>query len=120
MTPLRRTALIVDDHDGFRAAARLVLESGGWIVVGEVDSADAAVAAAVARRPTLVLLDVSLPGDDGFAVARRLFMAGVGDAVVLVSSRDEPGYAELARAAGAAGFVRKDRLSCAVIAELVG
>lgn len=115
-----RTVLIVDDHDGFRAAARLVMESGGWIVVGEVDTADAALTASVLLRPRLVLLDVSLPGDDGFAVARRLDMSGVTGAVVLVSSREEPWYAEMAREAGAAGFLRKDHLSCAAIADLVG
>jgi DNA-binding NarL/FixJ family response regulator len=34
------TALIVDDHAGFRAAARLLLESEGFAVVGEAPTAD--------------------------------------------------------------------------------
>ena len=63
--------LIVDDHAPFRALARMLLVADGFDVVGEaVDGADALVAAHD-LRPDVVLLDVQLPGEDGFAVAEH-------------------------------------------------
>ena len=70
-----RTVLIVDDHDGFRATARALLEADGFDVIGEAADGEAAVASARRLRPDVVLLDVQLPGLDGFAVAERLAAA---------------------------------------------
>ena len=66
-----KTVLIVDDHSGFRATARELLECEGYEVVGE--AADAATAIAEARRlqPDIVLLDVQLPDFDGVRASHR-------------------------------------------------
>src|SRR5688572_8826307 len=63
--------LIVDDHDGFRAVARTLLESEGFDVVGEAADGVEAVRATERLTPALVLLDVHLPDEDGFAVTER-------------------------------------------------
>jgi DNA-binding NarL/FixJ family response regulator len=113
------TVLIVDDHGGFRRSARLVLESDGWPVVGEAEDGAGAVEAARLLRPTLVLLDVHLPDSTGFEVAERLLVQEGPPAIVLVSSRDEAGYAGLAARAGALGFIPKADLSTAAIEALL-
>ena len=82
-----RTVLIVDDHAGFRAVARALLEADGFEVVGEAADGESALEAARRLRPDVVLLDIQLPGLDGFAVAERLAAAGRAPAVVLISSR---------------------------------
>jgi DNA-binding NarL/FixJ family response regulator len=106
------TVLIVDDHAGFRASARRLLEAEGYAVIGEAVDAAAGIAAAAALRPDVVLLDVALPDTSGFDAARRM-----GAPVVLTSSRDwSP---ELVAASGACGFVPKDALSGAAIARLL-
>ncbi len=69
---MRSPVLIVDDHDGFRAVARTLLESEGFDVVGEAADGGSAVVAAVALCPGVILLDVHLPDVDGFSVARQL------------------------------------------------
>ncbi len=69
---MRPSVLIVDDHRRFRASARALLESEGFDVVGEAADGDAALREATALRPGLVLLDIQLPGRDGFAVADEL------------------------------------------------
>lgn len=74
--------LIVDDHEGFRAAAGRLARAAGLDVVGEACDGEAALALAATLRPDVVLLDVQLPGIDGFDVAARLS----GTRVVLVSS----------------------------------
>ena len=69
---MNRRCLVVDDHAGFRAAARRLLESEGWIVVGEAADGAAALMAAASLRPDMVLLDIGLPDIDGFEVAEGL------------------------------------------------
>jgi DNA-binding NarL/FixJ family response regulator len=111
--------LVVDDHPAFRAAARRLVEAAGMRVVGEAVTAAAAVDAARDVRPDLILLDVRLPDGDGFEVARELRRSEVDTVTVLISSRSEPNYPELARAAGAAGFLGKSELSSRTLVEVV-
>ncbi len=112
------TVLIVDDHQGFRASARTLLELEGFDVVAE--AADGASALALARelKPELVLLDVALPDTSGFQVAEQL--AGIPPKVILISSRERRDYGERVRRSGALGFVSKDRLSGATLRALLG
>jgi DNA-binding NarL/FixJ family response regulator len=79
--------LIVDDHARFRALARLLLVADGFDVVGEAGDGAQALVAARALHPDVVLLDVQLPDEDGFAVAGTLAARRPAPAVVLVSSR---------------------------------
>jgi len=111
--------LIVDDHASFRASARMLLESDGYEVVGEATDGGSAVAAAVALRPDVILLDVQLPDVDGFEVAKRLAANGVVAAVVLTSSRDWSDYGRSLPSDGARAFVPKAELSAAGIAAVL-
>jgi len=118
------TALVVDDHEGFRAFARLILESAGFAVTEAATGAEAATAAA-ATSPQLVLLDIQLPDTDGFEVARRLTAAQrqpgeqgrpgergqPGPVIVLTSTREASDYGGRIAASPAAGFLPKDQLS---------
>jgi response regulator receiver domain-containing protein len=65
------SVLIVDDHEAFRRFARALLQAEGFDVVGEAEDAASAVETAARLRPQLVLLDIQLPDEDGFAVAGR-------------------------------------------------
>src|SRR6266540_1386766 len=86
-----KRVLIVDDHEPFRAVARELLERAGYTVTGEAGDAAEALAAIAAEAPDVVLLDVQLPDQDGFAVATALAVPH-GPAVVLISSRDADAY----------------------------
>jgi DNA-binding NarL/FixJ family response regulator len=113
---VRPTVVIVDDHAEFRAAARAVLEAGGFEVVGEAAGAAEAVAVAARLRPQIVLLDIQLPDGDGFAVAEEL---GEGPQVVLTSSRDARAYGRRLKSARVRGFIAKRELSGQALAALV-
>lgn len=65
-----RTVVIVDDHAMFRTGVRAEL-AGRVEVVAEAADVDSAVAAVLAHRPEVVLLDVHLPGGGGVEVMRR-------------------------------------------------
>ena len=105
------TALVVDDHAGFRATARFLLDTEGFEVVGEAADGVSAVSAVERLRPELVLLDVQLPDAQGYDVARAIFDRGLTPRIVLVSSRDESDFGELIRASGVVGFLNKAELS---------
>ena len=113
------SVLIVDDHSGFRAAARALLVSLGFTVVGESEGGGAAVEAAAQLRPDLVLLDVQLPDIDGFEVTRRLAASATAPAVVLVSTRAAVDYGSRIRASGALGLITKSRLSGDTLSALL-
>jgi DNA-binding NarL/FixJ family response regulator len=116
---VRPTVLIVDDHDGFRESARALLEAEGFTVVGDAADGAAAVAAAARLRPDVVLLDVQLPGVDGFMVAEELAVAPNPPRVVLISSREAAAYGPRMAAAPVCGFLAKRELSGAALAALV-
>jgi DNA-binding NarL/FixJ family response regulator len=114
------TVLIVDDNGGFRAWARVLLESAGYTVAGEAADGASAIAAALASPPEVMLLDVQLPDTDGFAVARRLCAERSDVAIVLTSTRDALDYGARLGNCGARGFVPKEALSGEALAVVLG
>jgi DNA-binding NarL/FixJ family response regulator len=111
------TVLIVDDHQGFRASARSLLELDGFDVVGEAADGASAVELAYELEPELVLLDVALPDTSGFDVAEQL--AGASAEVILTSSREQRDLGERVHESGALGFVAKEHLSGTAIRALL-
>jgi DNA-binding NarL/FixJ family response regulator len=111
--------LIVDDHDGFRAAARAVLEADGFEVVGEAADGAGAMAECERVEPAVVLLDVQLPDVDGFAVAERLSRGIRPPRVVLVSSRAAGTYRRRLAVAPVVGFLPKSEFSAATVTALL-
>ena len=105
----RKRVLIVDDHGGFRATARRLLESEGWTVVGEAADGRSAMAAAANLRPDLVLLDIGLPDVTGFDIVEPLMSICPAE-VVLVSSRDRSAYSDRLAQSAAVGFIAKEDL----------
>jgi DNA-binding NarL/FixJ family response regulator len=117
---MRPSVLIVDDHEDFRISARALLEAEGFEVVGEAADGTEALAAVAALRPNIVLLDIQLPGPDGFAVAEQLARATDPPTVVLISSRDAAVYGPRLVQTSARGFLPKSALSGEALAALVG
>jgi DNA-binding NarL/FixJ family response regulator len=116
---LARRLLIVDDHPSFRESARLLLSAEGYEVVSEVGDGAAALAAASALKPDVVLLDIRLPDADGFVVAAQLTAGPRGPVVVLTSTREDAALPHLVRESGARGFIPKAKLSGAAIDALL-
>ncbi len=111
--------LIVDDHATFRGSARALLESEGFLVVGEAASGAEALERVRELQPDVVLLDVQLPDIDGFEVAAELAKDEHPPAVILTSTRDASDYGVRLGASPARGFVPKGELSGAALAALL-
>jgi DNA-binding NarL/FixJ family response regulator len=113
------TVLVVDDHAGFRASARRLLESEGYRVIGEAEDGETALTMASELSPDLALVDVYLPDTDGFEVASRMAMLDDPPAVVLISSHGKRELEPLVAGSGARGFVSKAELSRDALEQIV-
>jgi DNA-binding NarL/FixJ family response regulator len=107
--------LIVDDHAAFRAFARTLLIADGFDVTGDVKDGESALEAVRSQQPDVVLLDVQLPGIDGFEVASRIAHDPDAPSVVLISSRSASDYGSQLRESPAKAFIPKQDLSGAAI-----
>jgi len=115
---MKPTLLIVDDHASFRSFARALLEADGFEVTGEAADGESALAEVTRLHPEVVLLDVQLPGIDGFEVARRLASEPGAPIVVLTSSRDASDYGTKLAALPVKGFIPKRHFSGDALSEL--
>jgi DNA-binding response OmpR family regulator len=100
--------LIVDDDEDIRRLLNMRLRAEDYETVFASDGTNA-LAIARRERPDLVLLDLGLPGGDGFSVMER--MRRISDLemtpIVVVSARVDPTTKQMAEEAGASAFVTK-------------
>jgi DNA-binding NarL/FixJ family response regulator len=99
--------LLVDDEPMFLEALTALLEQDGRIDIVGTASGEEAVELAQERRPDVALVDLSLPGIDGFELTRKLVETQPAPRVVAVSGSAD---GERAREAGACGFLLKGGL----------
>ena len=100
--------LIVDDHAVVRSGLRLVIErEEGLEVAGEAGTAEDAVRSMERIRPTLVLMDLEMPGMGGLEGTRRLHDLHPAVPVVVLSMHGEADDVRRAFEAGASGYVLK-------------
>ena len=105
----RRTILIVDDHPFMRAGvAQLLNRQPDLVVLAEAGDVAAAARVIAARKPDLVLTDITLPGRSGLEFIKDLQVSHPGLPVLVVSMHDEMIYAERALRAGARGYIMKE------------
>jgi DNA-binding NarL/FixJ family response regulator len=100
--------LIVDDHAMLRESMRVALELAGNDVVGEAGDGDEAIRLVEELHPSVVLMDVSLPGPDGIEVTRRLCTRDPELRVVMVTMHSNPALVARAVRAGASAYLTKD------------
>ncbi len=109
------TVLVVDDDPKIRELIRLYVEREGHRATFAADGPDA-LAAVRQARPDLVLLDVMLPGIDGFEVCRRIDHDKTK--VVMLSARDDAGTRDQASEAGADAYLTKPFSAIELLARI--
>ena len=113
--PLR--ILLVDDHSLLRTGVRGLLERDLGAEVSECDTGEQALRAMAVARPDIAMLDISLRGEDGIELARRIHAEfGASVRCIMLSMHLSPEYVRRSFEAGASGYVVKD----AGAAELTG
>ena len=111
--------VIVDDDEAFCRAAQILLERDGMTVAGVAGSGAEAVTLVRALRPDVVLVDIRLGEESGFAAARLLAGDGPAATLIMISSHAEDDYADLIADSPAAGFLAKAELSAAAIRRIL-
>ena len=103
--------IVVDDHELFRRGLIGLLEERGIEIIGEAALAADAIRQAADVGPCVVLMDLSMPGIDGFGAISAIVTANARPRVVVLSGSADPGDIEKARASGAFGYLMKDRIA---------
>jgi DNA-binding NarL/FixJ family response regulator len=106
------TVVIADDHPVVRRGLCALLSTEDDVqVIGEVGSGADILGVVQTLKPTILLLDVSMPGSDFFATLASLRDECPEVYILVVSSYPEDLYARRAFRLGAAGYLSKDRSS---------
>lgn len=108
--------LIADDSELMRTGmCSLLQEQSGWIVCGEATDGREAVEKAIALKPDVILVDISMPHLNGFEVARRIHELAPDSEIVIVTEQDSLSLAQLPAQPGVRGYVMKSRIAKALI-----
>lgn len=101
--------LIVDDHALVRKGIRRLLEDFPDLeVIGEADSGDAALNFVKMSSPDIILLDIKMPGIDGWEVTRRLKKTNSSINIIVLSAISTDPLPERVLQLGAMGFLSKE------------
>lgn len=103
-----KKVFIVEDDKKIAMAMGIRIKAFGYDV-GTAYDAITAVRAAREYKPDLILLDISMPGGDGFSLAKKFqnLMHTAGVPIIFITASKKPGLKERAEELGAAGFFEK-------------
>lgn len=118
---MNRRLLIIEDNAQNMYMMRFLLEKNGFAVIGAEDGKKG-VAAALSCEPLAILLDIQLPGMDGYAVAAELkqYPQLAKVPIIAVTSYAMVGDREQILAAGATGYIEKPINPESFVAEICG
>lgn len=100
--------LLADDHVTVRHGLKLLIDSQSDMkVVAEVSDGDAAVRTAVAMKPDVVVMDISMPGMNGLDATRKLKQLQPDAAIITLTRHSDDAYLQELLRAGVLGYVLK-------------
>jgi two-component system response regulator NreC len=111
MTGADRVSIVLaDDHAVVRAGLRLLLDSeDGFEVVAEAGDVDAALRSVLGYKPSVLVLDLNMPGRrTSLEAIPSVREASAGTSVVILTMQEDPEFARQALRAGALGYVLKE------------
>jgi DNA-binding response OmpR family regulator len=102
-----KQVLIIEDDEKIAMALALRLKAAGYEATTTYDALTG-LNAAVRNPPALVLLDISIPGGNGFSVAERIqTLVPTPTPIIFLTASKQPGFKEKAKKLGAAGYFEK-------------
>jgi DNA-binding NarL/FixJ family response regulator len=104
--------LIADDQPLVRTGLRMLLERHrDWMVCGEAEDGIEAINQAVALKPDVILLDVSMPKLDGLLAVPLIREKVPNTAIIVLTLHDSLNMARMASGAGATAYITKSLLT---------
>jgi two-component system, NarL family, response regulator NreC len=111
--------VVVDDHAVVRSGLRMLLDAEDDLeVVGDAGNARDAVFEVRARLPDVILLDVTMPDENGISALPKLLHEAPDAKVLMLSMEDDPSYVRMAFGAGAHGYVLKEAADAEVVSAV--
>ncbi len=107
MIASRISILLIDDHTILREGYQRLLESAGFDVVGQADTADEGYKAFVKLQPDVCIVDLTMPGKSGLECIHRICLHSKNARVLVCSMHDETTLAMRAMELGAIGYITK-------------
>ena len=115
-TSAATTVVIADDHAVVRSGLKTLLDAEpGVEVTGEAGDVRTAMTYVRAQRPSVLVLDLNMPGEPSLPAIPDFLEASPGTAIVVLTMQNDPAFAREALRAGALGYVLKESAN----AELV-
>jgi two-component system, NarL family, response regulator NreC len=103
------TIVLADDHVVVRSALRMLLEAEpGFEVVAEAGDADSAARYVLGHKPTVLVLDLNMPGGSGLEAIPQIRERSPYTQIVVLTMQKEAAFAREAMRAGALGYILKD------------
>jgi two-component system response regulator NreC len=103
------TVVLADDHAVVRKGLRLLLDAEpGLRVLAEAGTVPDALRMARAHRPTVLVLDLNMPGGSSLEAIPVILEETADTAIVVLTMQNDPSFARRALQAGALGFVLKE------------
>jgi two-component system response regulator NreC len=105
----KTTVVIADDHTVVRQGLRMLIDNDDDLqVVAEAGTVPDAERLTRAHRPSVLVLDLNMPGGSSLEAIPRLCEQAPDSAIVVLTMQDDPAFARPALQAGAKGFVLKE------------
>jgi len=102
------TVVLADDHVIVRDGIRMVLESESDIrVVAEAGTAEDAARYVLGHKPSILVLDLSMPGEPSLGIIPKVLETSPGTKVIVLTMLSEPAFVRSSLQAGASGYVVK-------------
>lgn len=103
------TIVLADDHTVVRSALRMLLEAeSDFEVVAEAGDAETAVRYVRGHKPTVLILDLNMPGRSSLEAIPDIKEASPATEIVVLTMQNEPAFARKALQAGVRGYVLKE------------
>lgn len=99
--------IVADDHEVVRTGIRSMVSGTDIEIIGEAEDGDQAVEMTLSHQPDLLVLDVRMPRCDGLKALGRIKLERPEQAVLMLSSHDNPTYVARSVALGANGYLLK-------------
>jgi len=113
------SVVLADDHELVREGIRMVLEAEPDIeVVAQAPDADTAARYVLGHKPTVLVLDLSMPGSPSLDLIPKMLESSPSTAVIVVTMQNEPAFARQALRAGAKGFVVKQSAAAELVSAV--
>src|SRR3954468_22314516 len=115
-TSATTTVVIADDHAVVRSGLKTLLDAEpGFEVTGEAKDVRTAMTYVRAQRPSVLVLDLNMPGESSLPAIPEFLEASPDTAIVVLTMQNDPAFAREALRSGALGYVLKESAN----AELV-